>query len=96
MMYCAYKHHYLNQPVRMIDTEDIWKYVLITGLTVAVIAPCEVLSLKHCKTPGQSKSIINLNTLFVFFLGMIFLHDKFSLTKLFGIGLTILGIYFVL
>ena len=96
MMYCAYKHHYLNQPVRMIDTEDIWKYVLITGLTVAVIAPCEVLSLKHCKTPGQSKSIINLNTLFVFFLGMIFLHDKFSLTKLFGIGLTIIGVYFVL
>ena len=96
ILYCAYKHTYLKQSVTMIHTEDIWKYVLITGLTVAVIAPCEVLSLKYCKTPGQSKSIINLNTLFVFFLGMIFLRDSFSLRKLFGIGLTIIGVYFVM
>ena len=80
----------------MIDTKDIWKYVLATGITVAVIAPCEVLSLKYCKTPGQSKSIINLNTLFVFVLGIIFFNDKFSMRTLLGIMLTIIGIYLVM
>lgn len=94
--YCFYKRYYRKETIKMIETEDIWKYVVVTLFTVAIIAPCEVLSLKHCKTPGQSKSVINLNTIFVFFLGMLFLKDKFSLKSLFGIGLTMTGIYFVM
>ena len=96
ILYCTYQSVYLKRDVKMIDTKDIWKYVLVTGITVAVIAPCEVLSLKYCKTAGQSKSIINLNTLFVFVLGIIFFNDKFSMRKLLGIMLTILGIYLVM
>ena len=80
----------------MIDKQDIWKYMVVALFTVIVIAPCEVLSMKHCKTPGQSKSVINLNTLFVFVLGMIFLHNKFSFRTLIGIIFTIVGIYFVM
>ena len=96
LVYCFYKKYYRNESVKMIETEDIWKYVAVTLFTVAIIAPCEVLSLKHCKTPGQSKSVINLNTLFVFFLGIMFLRDKFSLKTLLGIGLTMTGIYIVM
>lgn len=96
LAYCLYKKYYRNETVKMIEPQDIWKYVAVTLFTVAIIAPCEVLSLRHGKTPGQSKSIINLNTLFVFFLGMIFLRDKFSLKSLLGIGLTVIGIYFVM
>ena len=96
LTYCLYKKYYRKESVRMMDKDDWWKYILLALVTVIVISPCEVLSLKHCKTPGQSKSVINLNTIFVFFLGMIFLKDKFSLKTLFGITLTIIGIYFVM
>ena len=96
VVYCLYKKYYRKESVRMMDKDDWWKYILLALVTVIVISPCEVLSLKHCKTPGQSKSVINLNTIFVFFLGMIFLKDKFSLKTLFGITLTIIGIYFVM
>lgn len=95
-IYCIYKRYHRGESVRMIESRDIWKYVAIAILTVSVIAPCEVLSMKHCKTPGQSKSIINLNTIFVFFLGIIFLKDEFSLRTLSGIVLTMVGIYFVM
>ena len=95
-IFCLYKKYYQKETVKMIETQDLWKYMLVALFTVIIIAPCEVLSMKHCKTPGQSKSVINLNTMFVFFLGMIFLHDKFSLKTLFGIILTIVGIYFVM
>jgi len=96
VVYCLYKKYYRKESVRMMDKDDWWKYILLALVTVIVLSPCEVLSLKHCKTPGQSKSVINLNTIFVFFLGMIFLKDKFSLKTLFGITLTIIGIYFVM
>jgi drug/metabolite transporter (DMT)-like permease len=94
--YCIYKKYYLKESVRMIEKDDWWKYILMALVTVTIISPCETLSLKHCKTPGQSKSVVNLNTIFVFFLGMIFLKDKFSLKTLFGIALTIIGLYFVM
>ena len=95
-VFCLYKKYHQKEAVRMIDKQDIWKYMVVALFTVIVIAPCEVLSMKHCKTPGQSKSVINLNTLFVFVLGMIFLHNKFSFRTLIGIIFTIVGIYFVM
>jgi len=94
--YALYKHNFTSENVRCIDWDDLWKYVLIAILTIIVISPCEVLSLKHCQNPGQSKAIINLNTLVVFFLGIVVLKDQFSLKKLGGILLTLIGIYFVI
>jgi drug/metabolite transporter (DMT)-like permease len=94
--YALYKHNFTSENVRFVDWDDLWKYVLIAIITIIVIAPCEVLSLKHCQNPGQSKAIINLNTLVVFFLGVVILKDQFSLKKLGGILLTLIGIYFVI
>jgi uncharacterized membrane protein len=95
-IFALYKHlHNKEERVRCIDTSDIWKYALFALLSIAIISPCEVLSLKHCKNPGQSKSIINLSTLFVFILAVIFLQQTFSMKQLIGVILTICGVYLV-
>jgi uncharacterized membrane protein len=94
--YALYKRNYTKEGVRCIELSDVWKYALVALLSVAVIAPCEVISIKKCRNPGQSKAIINLNSIFVFFLALIFLKDSFSLKKLIGIMLTVLGIYLVI
>jgi len=94
--YVAYKKTCTNEKVRCIDLEDLWKYGLIALLSVLIISPCETLSLKTCKNPGQSKAVINLNTLIVFFLGVVVLKDQFSLKRVGGILLTLIGVYFVI
>ena len=93
--YALFRYVQGKEPIRSIDLSDIWKYALFALLSIAIISPCEVLSLKHCKNPGQSKSVMNLSTLFVFILGYIFLRGTFSWRHFFGIMLTMIGMYFV-
>jgi uncharacterized membrane protein len=95
----ALYQHFMGNPedkIRCIEVSDIWKYALFAFLSIAIISPCEVLSLKHCKNPGQSKSIINLSTLFVFVLAVIFLHGTFSVKQFIGIILTLFGVHLLL
>ena len=92
----CYRSYYLKENIKMIYSEDIWKYALIAFISVLIISPCQTLSLKYCKNPGQSKAIVNLNTLFVFILSFFFLHKmKFSFKHLIGILITGLGIYLI-
>ena len=67
-------------------------YILIRIVIVLlVIEPCIFMALKHCDNPGYAKSIINLNTLVAFVLGIFILHNDFEIKNLVGIGLIVGG-----
>ena len=93
--YALYRHIQGKETIRCIDASDCWKYALLALLSISIISPCEVLSLKHCTTPGKSKSVMNLSTIFVFILGYIFLRGDFTRRHVLGIVLTMVGMYFV-
>ena len=97
VLYAGYQRYYKGETIRCIETEDIWKYSIIAILSIALIAPCETLAIKKCNNPGKSKTVVNLNSLFAFIFGILFLKQTaFSMRTLFGILLTISGIYFVI
>ena len=56
-----------------------------------IIEPCIFMALKHCDNPGYAKSIINLNTLVAFVLGLFILHNDFEIKNIIGIGLIVCG-----
>jgi len=60
-----------------------------------IIEPCIFNSMKFCKNPGYAKSIINLNTLFVFVLAVFFLKADFDKQKILGVILVTSGAYFL-
>ena len=60
-----------------------------------IIEPCIFNSMKFCKNPGYAKSIINLNTLFVFVLAVFFLKAEFNKQKILGVILITSGAYFL-
>ena len=95
-MYVLYKRYYAKEKVRCIEGQDLWKYAIVAFISVVIISPCQTLSLKYCQNPGQSKAVVNLNTIFAFLLGILFLKQShFTMRTVFGIGLAITGVYFV-
>ena len=56
-----------------------------------IIEPCIFMALKHCDNPGYAKSIINLNTLVAFVLGLFILRNDFEVKNVIGIGLIVGG-----
>ena len=67
-------------------------YILIRIVIVLlVIEPCIFMALKHCDNPGYAKSIINLNTLVAFALGLFILKSELNYKSMIGIGLIVGG-----
>ena len=67
-------------------------YILIRILIVLlVIEPCIFTALKTCDNPGYAKSIINLNTLVAFVLGMFILKTELNYKSMMGIALIVSG-----
>ena len=60
-------------------------------IVLLIIEPCIFMALKHCNNPGYAKSIINLNTLVAFVLGLFILHNDFEIKNIIGIGLIVGG-----
>ena len=60
-------------------------------IVLLIIEPCIFMALKHCDNPGYAKSIINLNTLVAFVLGLFILKNDFEIKNVIGIGLIIGG-----
>ena len=56
-----------------------------------IVEPCIFMALKNCDNPGYAKSIINLNTLVAFVLGIFILHNDFEIKNIVGIGLIVGG-----
>ena len=67
-------------------------YILIRILIVLlVVEPCIFTALKTCDNPGYAKSIINLNTLVAFVLGMFILKTELNYKSMMGIALIVTG-----
>jgi len=60
-------------------------------IVLLIIEPCIFMALKHCNNPGYAKSIINLNTLVAFVLGLFILKNDFEIKNVIGIGLIVGG-----
>lgn len=95
-IYAIIKKKYYNEDIRMIEKNDIWKYASIGAISAIIISPCQLLSLKECNNPGKSKAIVNLNTVFVFFMSLFLMKSEKFTPKVFaGIILTCIGIYLI-
>lgn len=96
LLYAYFKNTYYNEQFKMIEKDDIWKYVIIAAISAIIISPCQLLSLKECSNPGKSKAIVNLNTVFVFFMSLFFIKSqKFTMKVFIGIIFTAVGIYLI-
>ena len=84
-----------KRKVKVPDTKDFFAIAARLFVVYLIIEPCIFYSIKHCKNPAEAKSIINLNTLFIFVLAVIFLKQKIDKKKLFGILLIFGGAYYL-
>ena len=92
-----YKHCVRNEKIRLIETKDMWKYVIVGAASALIIAPCQLLAIKNCDNPGKSKAIVNLNSVIAFFLAIYFIRGtKFQLRTILGISLAALGVYLII
>ncbi len=95
--YTCYRRFYMKENIKIIDKEDLWKYALVAGATVIIIAPCEVLSIQKSKNPGAARALTNLNTLFLFIISIYFLKtEKITIKKIIGILMTVGGIFLIM
>lgn len=96
ILYAIIKNNYYDEHFKMIEKEDIWKYAIIGAISAIIISPCQLLSLKECSNPGKSKAIVNLNTVFVFFMSLFFIKSlKFTMKVFIGIIFSAIGIYLI-
>ena len=77
------------------ERKDIFIILLRLAIVYMIIEPSIFYSIKYCDNPGYAKSIINLNTLFVFILAVVFLNQKIDKKKLLGILLIFGGAYYL-
>lgn len=95
--YVCYRRINNNEKIKIIETEDLWKYILIAISTVLVITPCEVMSIRSAKNPGKARALTSMNFVVLFFVSVYFLKsEKMTAKKLGGIIITILGIYMII
>ena len=76
LIYASYKKFYVKERVSLVESEDLWKYILVAGMSAIIISPCQILSLQKCKNPAQSSAIINLNTIFLFFMSLLYIKSS--------------------
>jgi len=77
------------------DIKDGFYILIRLCIIFLIIEPCMFLAIKSCDNPGYAKSIINLNTLFVFILAFFFLKAKIDKKKILGILLIFTGSYYI-
>ena len=96
-IYVIYKKYVDNEKIKLIETNDLWKYILLTLASAVFIAPCQILSIKNCSEPSRATSVVNLSSVFLFFVSLYFVKSvKFSGRILLGIILIISGVYLVI
>ena len=94
--YSCYRKFHMKEKIRMIDKNDIWKYVVVAVVTVTIITPCEVLSVTKSKNPGTARALTNLNTVILFFVSVYFFKtEKITIQKIIGILMTLVGIFLI-
>ena len=84
-----------NVSLKMPQRNDIFIIIIRLIIIYMIIDPSIFYSMKYCDNPGYAKSIINLNTLFVSILAIIFLNVKIDRRKILGIFLILSGSYYM-
>tara|TARA_B100001094_G_scaffold333182_1_gene409311 strand:+ start:1796 stop:2215 length:420 start_codon:yes stop_codon:yes gene_type:complete len=85
-----------NYKVEKPNLKDMGIIVLRLIIVFLIIEPSIFRAFKGSTNPGYAKSIINLNTLFVFLLALIFLKADFTFEKLAGIFIILIGGYLIM
>jgi uncharacterized membrane protein len=84
-----------NVPLKKPNYNDLFVIIIRLFIVYLIIEPCIFYSIKYCKNPGYAKSIINLNTLFVFILAILFFNAEINMKRMFGILMILSGPYFL-
>ena len=77
------------------NTNDLFIILIRLMIVYFIIDPSIYNSIKNCDNPGYAKSIISLNTLFIFLLATLVYKSKINSSKIAGIILMLLGSYFL-
>ena len=97
ILLALYKSKVQGEKIKFIDTEDLWIYLVMAGVSAIVISPCQFLSLKGCDNPGKSKAIVNMNSVIAFFLAIYFIKGvKLETKNIIGIILAAVGVYLII
>ena len=97
ILFALYKSKVEGEKIRLIDTKDLWPYIVVAGVSAVIISPCQFLSLKDCDNPGKSKAIVNMNSVIAFILAIFFIRGtKIELRTFIGIFLAALGVYLIM
>jgi len=84
-----------KREVKIPNTKDFLTIFVRMLVVYMIIEPAIFYSIKNCKNPADARSIVNLNTLFVFILAVIFLKQKIDKKKIVGILLIFGGVYYL-
>jgi len=96
ILLALYKTKVKGETIRIIDMKDLWLYAILAAVSAIIISPCQVMALRGCDNPGKSASIINFNAVISFVIAAYFISGaKLEMRTLFGIALTIAGIYLI-
>ena len=97
ILLALYKSKVQGEKIKFIDTEDLWIYLVMAGVSAIIISPCQFLSLKECDNPGKSKAIVNMNSVIAFFLAIYFIKGvKLETKNIIGIILAAVGVYLII
>lgn len=81
--------------IRHPNFTELLTIIIRLFIIYVIIDPCIFNSLKLCDNPGYAKSVINLNTLFLLVLALIFYKTEFNMKKTLGVMVILLGTYFI-
>ena len=87
-----------KKDIRKIQKPNLKEFITILirlFIVYLIVEPCIFNALKYCNNPGYAKSVINLNTLFLLLLAMIFYKVEFNFKKTVGVLLLLGGSYFI-
>ena len=87
--------YFTDIPLTKPNTKDIMIILMRIFIVYLIIEPSVFYAIKYCKNPGYAKSIINLNTLFIFLVAIFFLNEKLTMRGILGIISILFGSYLI-
>ena len=81
--------------IKLPNFKDLIVIIARLFIVYVIVEPSIFNSLKFCDNPGYAKSVINLNTLFLLILALIFYKVEFNKKKIFGVLLLMGGTYYI-
>jgi len=87
--------YFTDTPLIQPNKKDLLIILVRIFIVYLIIEPAVFYAIKYCKNPGYAKSIINLNTLFIFMVAILFMKEKITIKGVMGIISILFGSYLV-